>query len=517
MTTPAGAEVLDVRTRRWQISLADLIMLVLAVGVSAGIARGARDAVGNRVFPGRASTVGATTPTRSAPVPWERTAGLVFEVAAVFVIMVQSRTIVGLLRFGGRGEAVRTAACIWSIAWRVAAVAFLLGFVADQSGVLKLDFASEMENAAARPGWGVNYRLRQGLLPVCGALALVGLALGTGAGAIFDEPVTRRRRPSWLLVPLVGLIAVLLVMESDYSLIAYLVLLALEAVSNAMPLVGPATPGLTARLVGGGLDAIVAFLCCTALGVIVASDFERARRDELWATTRSGRLLRLLVLLATIGAGTYLARVTIPRMHPSMSQGFLEVLSPGVLFMTLAGFGLFALGLAARAVAPCPSRWQPAWLIWVSRLLRYGLMVMLFLSAMKGLPASTQLEPTILPSVGWVLDVAGQAQSWAWGLLPYPVVVVMVYCLEPDQLRWIIAVVFVSSLVIELVMRRPSAEEAPFDGAFGTTRSAIQLTWLTLGLMVVCLVALPALTVAGLVGLHIRVNLVDWMTHGWPS
>jgi hypothetical protein len=29
MTIPAGVEVLDARTRRWQISLADLIVLVL--------------------------------------------------------------------------------------------------------------------------------------------------------------------------------------------------------------------------------------------------------------------------------------------------------------------------------------------------------------------------------------------------------------------------------------------------------------------------------------------------------
>jgi hypothetical protein len=78
-------------------------------------------------------------------------------------------------------------------------------------------------------------------------------------------------------------------------------------------------------------------------------------------------------------------------------------------------------------------------------------------------------------------------------------------------------VVFVSSLVIELVMRRPSAEEAPFDAAFGTTRSAIQLTWLTLGLMVVCLVALPALTVAGLAGLHLRINAADLTIYGWPT
>ena len=68
-----------------------------------------------------------------------------------------------------------------------------------------------------------------------------------------------------------------------------------------------------------------------------------------------------------------------------------------------------------------------------------------------------------------------------------------------------------SPLVIELVVRRTADQEAPFDVAFRTTRSVMQLTWLTVALVVVCLVALPTLIVAGQAGLHIRLNLVDWM------
>ena len=74
--------------------------------------------------------------------------------------------------------------------------------------------------------------------------------------------------------------------------------------------------------------------------------------------------------------------------------------------------------------------------------------------------------------------------------------------------------VFVSILVIELVVRRTVAELAPFDAAFGTRRSVIELVWLTVALTAVCLVALPILIVASQAGLHIRVNLADWMTHG---
>ena len=216
MIPPAGIEVSDVRTRRWQLSLADLIVLVLTVGVSAGIARGAKDAFGNRVLSGRSLPGGATMPATTSPIPWERPAGVIFEIAAVFLIMVLSRTILGLLHAGRRGEGLRIASAVGPIAWRALAIALLLGFVADQSSVLRFDFASEIAITNARPGWGVDYRLRQGLLPVCGALAIVGLALGMGAGALFDEPLPRYPRPTWLFVPLVGLIGVLLVLESRY-------------------------------------------------------------------------------------------------------------------------------------------------------------------------------------------------------------------------------------------------------------------------------------------------------------
>jgi hypothetical protein len=50
MTTPVAEEMPRTRPGRWHISLADLIVLVLAVGVSAGIARQAREAWGSRLI-----------------------------------------------------------------------------------------------------------------------------------------------------------------------------------------------------------------------------------------------------------------------------------------------------------------------------------------------------------------------------------------------------------------------------------------------------------------------------------
>jgi hypothetical protein len=511
MTTPNGNEHPNVRGDRWQISLADLIVLVLAVGVAAGVVHEAREVVGNRAVAGRSLAPGAPAAAGSWPVPLERTAGVVFEVAAVFLIVVLTRTIVNLLHAVRRGEEHQKAGVAWRVVWRVAAIGFLLCFIADQSSVLRIDLERETQITSARPWWGANYRLRQGLLPICGALAIAGLALGMGAGAVFDEPLPRRRRPVWLFVPLAGLIGVLLMVESDYSLIAYLVVVAVEAVSNAMHHASHPGPGLSARLLSAGADAIVACVFCVSLAMILASDFERARRAEPWATTRVGRALRIVLLLATAGVGTYLTVVSIPRIQPALAEGLFQVLKPGALCWITGGVGVFALGLAARSISPRRSRRQPAAFIWLSRLFRYGLMAILLLSALKQLPESMQMPPGIPPSVGRAIDVIGQVQAQAWSLLPYPVVVALTYGLEPDQLRWLIALAFVSPLVIELVVHRIAGQEAPFDVAFCTPRSVMQLTWLTVALVVVCLVALPTLVVAGQAGLHIRINLADWM------
>ena len=512
MTTPSGDELPSVRGRPWQLSLADLIVLVLAVGVAAGVVHEAREVVGNRGVAGRPFPGGAIA--ASWPVPLERTAGVVFEVAAVFLIVVLSRTIVNLFRAVRRGEDIRRATFAWKIVWRAVAVGFLLCFIADQSSVLRIDLETETQITRARTAWGADYRVREGLLPVCGALAIAGLALGMGAGAVFCEPLPRRRRPAWLFVPLAGLIGILLIVESEYSLIVYLVIVAVEMVSNAMYHVSYPGPGLSARLLSAGLDAIVACVLCTSLAMILASDFERARRAEPWATTRVGRALRIVLLLATAAVGTYLMKVSIPRIHHALAEGLFQVLKPGVMCWILAGVGAFALGLAARTVVPRPSCGGPSLLVWLSRLFRFGLMAVLLLSALKHLPDSMQMPPGIPPYIGWAIDVVGQAQAQAWSLLPYPVVLALTYCLEPDQLRWLIALVFVSPLVIELVVRRTADEEAPFDAAFRTPRIVIQLTWLTVALVVVCLVALPTLIVAGQAGLHIRINLVDWMSLG---
>ena len=90
--------------------------------------------------------------------------------------------------------------------------------------------------------------------------------------------------------------------------------------------------------------------------MILASDFERARRAEPWATTRVGRALRIVLLLATAAMGTYLMKVSIPRIQPALAEGLFQVLKPGVVCWIIGGVGAFAMGLAARTIVPRSSR-----------------------------------------------------------------------------------------------------------------------------------------------------------------
>jgi hypothetical protein len=517
VSTHAASIGSDTRARRWQISLADLIVLVLAVGVSAGIARQGRDVWGDRLIPAGISPSGlATGPWQGSPVPLERTAGVVFEVGAIFLILNLARTLIALVRLGRGWEFAGINKFAWPIAWRVVAIVILMTFVADEAGVLRIDYGRQMEIGASRPGWGPIYSARQNLLSASGALAIIGLGLGMGAGALFYNPQPASHRPYWLFVPLVAAIAPLLAAETAYSLIIYILLVALEAVSNAMNYAPHKGPGLAARLLSSGWDASLALLACVALALVVAHDFDRARRRLSWATTQSGRFVRLVELLIALGAGIYVAAVSVPKIHPCFGQGFVEILKPEVIVLTVGGFALFAFGLACRTVVPRNVTENPAWLRWLAALFRSGLLLVFLLSAMKHLPASSQLPSAVPGLVGHVIDMVGRGQAWVWGLIPYPVLVVLNYCLAYEQLRWILAAVFAGIVVLELTITKATTRSAPFDAVFGSARQAIEVAWLTVALTLVCVVALPILVVLGQAVMNIQLNLEDWLKIGWP-
>jgi hypothetical protein len=69
----------------------------------------------------------------------------------------------------------------------------------------------------------------------------------------------------------------------------------------------------------------------------------------------------------------------------------------------------------------------------------------------------------------------------------------------------------------ELALRPPALRTPPFDLVAGSPGRLVRFAWLTLGLTVVCLAALPTLIVLGQVILHIRLGISTWTVSGWPS
>jgi hypothetical protein len=313
----------------WQVSLGGLIVLVLAAGMASGVARSAREVWGTRTVSNGSGTGPASSPVAISEVPLERTVGLVLEIADVFLIVILARGLIGLFRgfrpAGGQERRGR----FWSIAWRVMALCFLLWFLSEESRVLRYDLGSQVEQGRRVHGWGERYRLWQAMFPVCGLLAILGLALGMGAGFLLQGSCAVRRRPYWLFVFLAAVIAVLLVgIPSSHSLVPYLVLLAIEAVTNAMQNRLVDGPGLSTRLIRAGIEASAGALACLALALAIARDFERLRRGEPWMTSRMGRVIRLVLLGATAAGGINLINVTIPAIHPCLAEGFGLVIGP---------------------------------------------------------------------------------------------------------------------------------------------------------------------------------------------
>ena len=492
---------------RWQISLANLMLLVLAAGVATSLARSARDVWWSR-----------TVPAGSNPsVPLERTVGVVLEVVAVLLILMLVKTLISLI-FRCRLGAGNWVVLLSAIAWRIAAVSALVFIVAREWGILRIDYMTLLKLSQERPGWREGYSEWQAMLPVCGLLAMLGLCLGMGAGGILEGPATRRPRPYWLFVPLSALAGLLfLAQPNGRMLIPPLVLLALEAVSNAMPHVIVPTPSLATRLVRAGTDAGVAGIVCLALALMVARDFEKARRSESWGMTWRGRLTRLLALLATIAVGTYIVIVTIPSIHPRFADGFRQILGLAEALTVMGGFSIFAAGLAARALAGRPSPESARRFVGLSTLIPLGVLSLLCLSALKSLPHSFQFVSGVPPGVVLLLDGVQRGHNWLWSLLPDPVTTVVQHCLDPELLGWCLPMLGLVLLIGELVIRPASWIGVPFDALAESAASAFQFLWLTMALTIVCLAAMPILIVASQTLVYIQLRAEDWLTGGWHS
>lgn len=492
----------------WQVSLADLAFIVLAAGMAAGVMRGARDIWGMPPVP-RGVTPGV------AP---ERTAGVVVEGLGIFLALVVARSMIARIRDRRHHATVSRMVTLGELVWRALAVILLLQLVFLESDVLRLDLMTFSTRSTEIPGWRERYQLREMLVPVCSILTMFGLAIGLGAGSARREPASSRPRPYALFVILAAVAAVLFLAQPNmWNMIPQMVLLAMEAVNNAMPPGSRVVSGsISGRLLRAGMGAMCGAIAIVTLAILVARDVQLASRSEPCGTTRRGWFIRILALLCALAAGIGAALVGIPSVNPLWRDGFAQILGPDVVMLVLAGFGVLSAGIAARAVVPRAEAASTR-RSWRARAFPLGLLGVVGLSAIASLPSSSVLAPGVPPLVGRVLDLVGEANLRIWDMLPDPLVIQIRPLLSARGLAYILPL-WLLILLLATLARGPSSQRViPLDRVCETPRLLPRFAWLTVALTVVCLAAIPTLMLVGQALVHVRLSISTWMGAGWPA
>jgi hypothetical protein len=148
------------------------------------------------------------------------------------------------------------------------------------------------------------------------------------------------------------------------SLIPYLVIVALDAVSHAMSrpgewagvrLLGQAVPvtdpyvwrSLDGRLAMAGLEAAAALIAAALTAHWLGRDLRRpADEPRSWPAA----VYRIATAAATWASGAWLTLVAIRRLDPSLAAGFEELLYPTWTLLIASAFAALAAGLTARGL-----------------------------------------------------------------------------------------------------------------------------------------------------------------------
>jgi hypothetical protein len=510
MSVPT-AERVEGKRRRLQVGLRDMTLWVVGAAVFFALARGAR---------GFWFDLG--TPTRREMLDIDRTVGVALLAPATLIAL---RLLLDAIRPRGEGAGGGFASV-----WRLAGVAFLAGMAILMSGIARDDRSALTTSIFERPQWRIK-------------LAALGLAIGT-IGLLLGVVPARRPRPvpsrrRWVLpsVILAGLAGVALVAFWRDSLIVYLILVALDAVSHAMMRPGLAAgvvhfgqpsppilrdpslwPSFDHRLATAGIRAAVAFLACSLAAGWLARDLRASREERDQPRSWAGLIYRIITTLAAFGMGAYLLFVAVPALHPQLVEGLWWIIGPTWAATTVATFLALAAGIAARGVAgplddeaqadppPLPRwffrvRWLALWL------LKSGLVLALVLA--------------ILGAVGQFITPSGEGLPW-WAPVPVAVLVdalgkpfewatsTAIYLdpnATPDALYILGAVVVLVVLALRLLLATPRAAGlAPIDRIGSDPRLIGRFLGDWLAMAGVMLSLLPAFFLAGMAALHVAMK-----------
>ena len=309
---------------RFQVRLVDLFIVVLGASYVLDVARRSRIAWGGG-WPDFAHAVGLTV--------------LTFGVTVTLVLVVQWAA--RLKRKEGRA---------WAATWRVVAVGWLAGSLVEVAAVLQVSSvpATGLIGSMLDP-------LRLRLDSLCAMLGMVGLVLAVMPLGPRSGRVPPHSRWGSLPAVLWSVVVGIMLLALGHGMFPYLVLLALEAVHNAMRLAPVVErPIVFDRMMTASLESLPGLIGCLLTATWVDDDSRAAVRDPSEARRRrpwwvwSARAST--VLLAGAG-GVYVVTVSIPKLSPPLAEGLAAVVDPSQVATVSLGFAALAAGLAARSAA----------------------------------------------------------------------------------------------------------------------------------------------------------------------
>jgi hypothetical protein len=380
-----------------------------------------------------------------------------------------------------------------AVAWRLAVVAALGTFVVVEARLLGDDPADLSPDSLI---------LRRRLLPLTATLAMVGILAGMTPG----RPRARARGMAWLSVVWAGSAGVLIAVSQAF--VPYLVLLALEAVSNAMSRPDRsqlARLGLHRRVIQAGLESIPVLACCFLLGLLISHELRRpASRPGGRGASWRGPLALLVATAATAAGAAWLVAVTIPRLHESLAEGLsMTVGLPEAAALVLGIAGL-AIGPVTRA-ADRPGRPEPGAIVDRPRtpFLRV-LLLMAVASLLLDFLLAGGLNLSWLVEWSWTRWVERVNASFRWLLvyLPSPLNQVWYLLLTPQWVALALAQAWVCWRVACLLVSPFGSEPTPIDASLEDRHALARCATRWLALTVLMLAALPVLFVVGLVAMH---------------
>jgi hypothetical protein len=311
----------DGRPALVRVRLADLMSWVLGAAIAAAVCREARPA--NWFAP---------------ELDVARILGLGTAILAIFAWIGLFRQAVA---WGWRGSREGGATWVAAIAWRLAVLGLLGAALVAEAELLRGDVSGD--------DWSHPAAARLRILPLAVCLALAGILAGLAPGR-----VESRKRPRRLLgLSVVSAAAAGVTFATSQAFIPYLVLLAMNAVRNAMTgsvATQPPGPNLHDRIVHAGIEAAPVLACCLVLGLLVARELRGpdTASEDVGASGRGPWALLTTTVAAATGT-VWLLVVTLPGLDRWLAKGLWVVTDARNAAVIVLGFVGLAFGLVARA------------------------------------------------------------------------------------------------------------------------------------------------------------------------